>query len=432
VRQLLADKVSDNLLGLWLLAPEHLRLGTWDLLLGWSGQTPQQVGPRLGLQLVHEAALCRSGVRQRSNLTQKGFALLNGLPFLASDETMHQLLDAHSVADNQRLQVGLGKIRLASGHFQRRLLALDPHRIPSHSKRHMRRHRKDDRSRPRKMSQTLFCLDAETQQPVCSTISVPSRTVTQATPELLQMAAEILDPSPGQCLALADSEHFTAELLDHVHTRSPFDLLVPMPKERSLQARLSQIPPERFAPRWAGYATCRLPYQPVHSQAGPYFQFVQRLGERPEEWTWNSFACTADVGEVDALTRDYPQRWHVEEFFNVYQPLGWKRSGTLNLNVRYGQMTMALLAQAAIHQLRSRLQEPVSRWNADHLAKSLFQGLDGDLRVTADTIVVTYYNAPHADLLRTHYEGLPDKLAAEKVDPRIPWLYNYRLDFRFK
>src|SRR6266498_3091126 len=31
VRQLLADKVSCNLLGLWLLAPEHLRLGTWDL-----------------------------------------------------------------------------------------------------------------------------------------------------------------------------------------------------------------------------------------------------------------------------------------------------------------------------------------------------------------------------------------------------------------
>ena len=34
VRQLLADKVSGNLVGLWLLIPEHLRLGTWDLLCG--------------------------------------------------------------------------------------------------------------------------------------------------------------------------------------------------------------------------------------------------------------------------------------------------------------------------------------------------------------------------------------------------------------
>jgi hypothetical protein len=37
VRQLLTDKVSGNLLGLWLLVPEHLRLGSWDLLRLWSG-----------------------------------------------------------------------------------------------------------------------------------------------------------------------------------------------------------------------------------------------------------------------------------------------------------------------------------------------------------------------------------------------------------
>jgi hypothetical protein len=39
----------------------------------------------------------------------------------------------------------------------------------------------------------------------------------------------------------------------------------------------------------------------------------------------------------------------VEEFFNDHHKLGWKKAGTLNLNIRYGQMTMALIAQAAIH-----------------------------------------------------------------------------------
>lgn len=29
VRQLLADKVSGNIVGIWLLLPEHLRLETW-------------------------------------------------------------------------------------------------------------------------------------------------------------------------------------------------------------------------------------------------------------------------------------------------------------------------------------------------------------------------------------------------------------------
>lgn len=432
MRQLLADKLNDNLLGLWLLVPEHLRLGTWDLVTGWSGQSAEQVEPRLGLQLIHEAALCRSGVRANRSLTQKGLAVLNGLPFLGSDEAIHHLLSSHTVQEGERLQVALAKLRRTLGHFRGKLLAIDPHRMASYSKRHMRRHRKDERSRPRKVSQTYFCLDADTKQPVCFTISSASRTVTQATPELLKLAAEVLLPEPGSCLVLADSEHFTAELLDRISTESPFNLLVPMSKERSLLKRLAAIPAEEFTHRWAGYATAKLPYRPTHSTAGPYYQFVQRLGARSEDWRFNSFACTADLDEVDALSRDYPQRGHIEEFFNAEQSLGWKRGGTLNLNIRYGQMSMALVAQAVIHQLRTRLPEPFSKWNAESLATSLFQGLDGDLRVQGDTIIVTYYNAPHADLLRQHYEGLPEKLAAQQINPRIPWLYNYQLDFRFR
>ncbi len=43
------------------------------------------------------------------------------------------------------------------------------------------------------------------------------------------------------------------------------------------------------------------------------------------------------------LSLNYPQRWHIEEFFKNDQALGWHRAGTMNLNIRYGQMTMALV-----------------------------------------------------------------------------------------
>ncbi len=75
VRQLLADKVSGNLVGLWLLIPAHLHLGTWDLLCGWSAQPSGRVEPRLALQRVHEAALCHSGLRRHRVLSQRGFEL---------------------------------------------------------------------------------------------------------------------------------------------------------------------------------------------------------------------------------------------------------------------------------------------------------------------------------------------------------------------
>jgi hypothetical protein len=34
--------------------------------------------------------------------------------------------------------------------------------------------------------------------------------------------------------------------------------------------------------------------------------------------------------------------------------------------------------------------------------------------------------------LKSLYEGLPGKLRAQGVNPAIPWLYGYKLDFRFR
>ena len=431
VRQRLADKVCGNLAGVWLLAAEHLRLGTWDLLCGWTGQPSPCVQPRLALQMVHEAAVCTKGIRADRTLHNRaGFELANGLPFVAHDQAIHDLLDEHTVNQSMQLQVALGKLRRASGHFQGNLLAIDPHRVRSYSQRHMRSRVEESGTKPIKMAQTFWILDAHAHQPVCFTTATGARSVATATPELVDLAKSILQPEPGQTLLVADAEHFSSDLAADIHQRSEFDLLVPFPNQRVHQQRFQAIPPDQFTRRWAGLATIKLPYQNKRGPTGTYWQFVQRSGERPEDWTYKGFLSTSDRNEVDALTDDFPKRWHVEEFFNANQALGWKRAGTMNLHIRYGQMSMALIAQAAIHQLRRRLGEPYCTWDADHLANDLFFALEADVRVKNNTILVTYYNAPTQ--LREHYEHLPDKLANDNINPAVPWLYNYNLDFRFR
>lgn len=111
---------------------------------------------------------------------------------------------------------------------------------------------------------------------------------------------------------------------------------------------------------------------------------------------------------------------------------GWKNAGTMKLNIRHGRATLALIAQAALQQLRQRLPATCATWSTTQLARHLFQGLDGDIRVQRDTIIVTYYNAPHADVLAKQYVGLPTRLEQCNIDPRLPWLYGFKLDFRFK
>jgi len=432
VRQLLADKVSGSMVGLWLLVPEYLRLGVFDLLCGWTGRPAAEVEPRLALQLVGQSALCLPGLRAGRSLSQKGFEVANGLPFVASDQAIHDLLDAHTLAEAERLQGALGRLRRASGHFPGRLLAIDPHRTRSWSKRQMRLHRHKEGTAAIKMAQTFFCLDTQTSQPLCFTSGTAARTVARATPGLLRLAADILRPDPGQALVLADGEHFTAELVEGVRHDTPFDLLVPAPSQRALQARLRAVPGEAFTRRWAGYATAQTPYQFKRGQGDPFHLFIQRSGETPDDYQFRGFLSTTDRDPAEALTRDFPQRWHVEEFFNLVQDIGWARAGTQNLHIRYGQMSLALIAQAAIHQLRQRLGPTAAAWNAKHLANTVFQGIEGDLRVCHDTLVVTFYNAPEPHLLREHYEHLPEKLRAEQVDPRVPWLYGLKLDFRFR
>lgn len=433
VRQLLANKISGSLVGIWLLVPEYLRLGTWELLKMWSGMPDTHVEPRLALQLVNEAALCVRGIREKRTLSQKGFEVAHGLPFVATDPAIHKLLDAHTVSEAQRLQIALGKIRSTFDHFQGRLLAIDPHRIKSSSKRQMVRRRKDTTApKPAKMAQTFFCLDADTKQPLCFTTASSSRTVTQATPGLLTLAADILIRTHQKPLVVADNEHYTTELFDWVSSHSSFDLLVPMPNHASVQKAIKHVPDEEFKRHWAGYATTTRRYPLTGSQQPHYYQCIQRKGERQDDYEFKAFLCTSNRDEMEDLSQNFPSRWHIEEFFNSEQALGWNRAGTMNLNIQYGKMTMALLAQAAIFMMRQRLGDPVAEWDAQHLAKDLFRGLEGDIRVKRDTIIVTYYNAPNVELMKSQYENLPDTLSAEGIDPHIPWLYDFKIDFRFK
>jgi hypothetical protein len=252
--------------------------------------------------------------------------------------------------------------------------------------------------------------------------------------EPLPTLAVAAAPGPKP-LVLADKEHYSQELFAAVRQQGAFDLLCGLPAHASCVKRCKQIPATDFTEHFPGYATATRPYRfKEHPDCADYlyYELVQRSGVKKKDFSFQSFLQTSRRCEVQTLTKDYPKRWHVEEFFKFNQALGWHRAGTLNLNVRYGQLTMALLAQAAISQLRQRLGNPFDGWDAAHLARNLFTGLEGDIRVRNDTILVTFYNAPNAQQLRSHYENLPDKLRQQGVDPRIPWLYNFQLDFRFK
>ncbi|TDI68749.1 MAG: hypothetical protein E2O88_06145 [Bacteroidetes bacterium] len=112
---------------------------------------------RQGLQLVNEAALCENRIRPRITLCNQGFALANGLSFLATDETVHEIQDHHNIEEYEELQITLRCLRHLQGHYHpQNILVLDPHRIVSATQRTLPSRKRGLPNLPIKCCRPLF------------------------------------------------------------------------------------------------------------------------------------------------------------------------------------------------------------------------------------------------------------------------------------
>ena len=85
-------------MGLWLVVPEHLQLGTWDLIKGFTGNEDRDIDSRLAMQLVNEATLCKNRVRKENYITHQGFEISSGFSFLPSDAEIRKFLARYSIS----------------------------------------------------------------------------------------------------------------------------------------------------------------------------------------------------------------------------------------------------------------------------------------------------------------------------------------------
>ena len=263
-------------------------------------------------------------------------------------------------------------------------------------------------------------LDVDTGQPLCFTTGTSARTAATAAEELLKLAADILDTEPGQMLVLADSEHFTVELLDRVKTgrtsTSWYRCLISLPCDAKLTAVAAGDVPAALG----GLCDCEVAYTPQDSQAGPFYQYVQREGERPEDYRFNAFLATRDGNEVEELTDEFPKRWHVEEFFNAHQALGWNRGRDLQSQHSLRPDDDGL-ARSGGDRSASQTACPAH----DELGREAHGHglLRGVWRETCGSLTVIRFSShiimlPMLTSCRAHYENLPAKLRGRERSTR--------------
>jgi hypothetical protein len=277
----------------------------------------------------------------------------------------------------------------------------------------------------RKMLQTFFCTDVSTGQPLGFTLASPGKTCSKGGRDLLGLLERA---GMDQGLVLADKEHFTQSLCRYFHQHPGLDMLIPAPGIPSVNKRLTRI---SYQPLWAGYAIGESEFR-YRGSPLTYRLLGQREGERPGDYHYTGFVSTSQEQAQSLLTHIFEKRWSIEEFFNFEGEMGWNRASTFNLNIRYGKMSLALLGQAATYGLKSKLPPPYRQWSAGSLAEKVLTNMEGDIRVKEDKIIITYYRDHEPLGLKNRYQNISGQLEREGIDPRIPWLFDFKLEFRFK
>lgn len=425
---MLSDKLSGSHMGLWLLVPEYLRLGGWDLVRGLFGKGSEDIPARLGMQMVSESALCVNRVRKKGSLCHQGFCLVNGLSFLATDESIHDILRDRPVSDYEVFQSALMRIRMADGHYDReeKVFSIDPHRIISTTRRTMPQKKKRPEKPSEKMMQTFFCNDASTGQPLGFTLSASGKKCSQATLQLMELVS---GSGIKKALVLADKEHFTKEIAEYFSGQEDLAILMPAPNQSGILETVRKLD---YRIMWAGYSVAETVFNFSGSRI-KYRLIAQKECAAGKQDVYKAFITTSDRDATELLTKVFTRRrWSIEEFFNFEGDMGWNRASTFNLNIRYGKQTLALLAQAAAYRLRQNLPGEYKKWTAGMLSEKVFTNMEGDIRVGDDKIIVTYYKDHEILGLREKYSNISQQLENENICPKIPWLYNYELEFRFK
>jgi hypothetical protein len=226
----------------------------------------------------------------------------------------------------EELIVNLGHQRKLSGHYPGDVIAIDPHRIISKSRRIMTEKKKVPCEPSQKMLQTFFSVCCESGQPIMAHIASTGMPTTKITERLIRGTDQIVRTG---ALLVADKEHFTNELLTVVNNQySHLDILVPVIRNEKIDNLIKRL---EYTPLWAGYAIAETTYS-LNDSRENFRLIAQRAGENKNNYLYSAFITTSKKPAHQLLTKEYDKRWGVEEFFKFENSMGLNKASTMNLN----------------------------------------------------------------------------------------------------
>ena len=247
--------------------------------------------------------------------------------------------------------------------------------------------------------------------------------VSQVTRTLISLTKDIL---AQDFLMVADKEWYCGKLIDELQKLHGITVLTPVKKTKKRLEEFEAVALDKYDKTvWGNIATI---YTTMNNFDGPMMMFLKKRRDG------KYFALLTSESEMtsDTAMPTYTKRWRIENFFKDNDFLGMDKLPSLNLNAIQTMLSLRLLAFHALDNFRHDLGPGYNSKTPQVIHREFIDGVQGRVQLRGNVITVSIYGFEHQAAAAAILTNLNGKLSHAKIDPRIPWLGNRRLQFAFQ
>lgn len=425
VTALLKRGLTSTSVGGFFFIPYLLQLGAFDLIMSMGKPKPEGIpNENIAIGIVFESLFgYTKGIRSIDSVSRADFGLLEGLPFLPSPSTQYRYLQGISCKSALDFQVAMGRklvdLDQVIAGFP---VNIDGHSVSTYSRKEMKQSYITKEGRYGKAIRCFYTQDQNSKKPLIAMAAYSGTTVAQTTNKLAEMTRDILN---REFVLVADKEWFCGQLIQELHERYGISILVPVRRSENRTTEFDSIPLEKYHKSELGNIAAV--YTSMKDFDGPLKMFLKK---QPDG---KYFALITPEQEMVTSTAmpTYTKRWRIENYFKENDFLGINHLPSLNLNAIQAMLSLRLLAFNVLDNFRHDLGAEYSHKTPDLIYREFVDGVQGRVQLIGDRIIVNVYGFKHEHAVASIMTNLDAKLKKANVDPRIPWLGNRRLEFKF-
>ena len=418
--------VTTSHAGGFFFIPYLMELGLYGALGQLSA--PKTTGiplEKIALQMIWEPIFGYvKGIRSVDPISQADFGLLCGLPFICSVSTEYRFLVESTIERSEVFQKHLGKRLLHLDYVKGEVLNMDGHSIKLYSRKEMKSSFLTKEQSYGKAIRTFYTQDQSSKKPLFVKAAYSGTTVAQVTPQLVEANKEILGRS---FLSVNDKEWFIGSLLDQLDKIHGIEVLLPLKRTPKRIREMKAIPFEKFKGRYQNHPIATLVTE-LDDFSGKMKLFVKRN----TDGTLFALITNKKYFRATRAMDIYRGRWGIENLFNENGFLGLDHLPSLELNAIQTALTLKMVSFHLVDNFRRNLPSPFATMKPESIYQMFINGVQGKIQLKKDKLHIDIYGFQHRDVLAPLFRRLEEKLVAQNIDPRCPWLNNYAMGFSFK